>query len=895
MRTVAAVVALVVCVHAGLWALVRDHISAPNVDGQLASVSYAPFEGNVHPDAGGLANAEHIRADLKLLAPLTRAVRTYSATGGVELVPAIASEFGLRVTLGAWLDKDQDRNEREIRSVIDLARRNSNVSSIVVGNETVYRDDVKIADLIQYIQRVKRAVSVPVTTGEIWSVWRDHPELVSAVDYIAVHILPYWEGVPEKSAVDAAIGGYETLRRLYPGKRIVIAEFGWPSAGYNFKDATPGRIEQAVVLRDFVSRAEAFGIDYNIVEAIDQPWKIFEGGVGPYWGMFDAARQPKFSWTGTITNPDHWRLAGIALLVSVLLSMPILATAGVTIWQAATLAAAANVVGAWFAAVFAYWNGHYFVPGAAFALGFGTLLLVPLIIIALSRVEEIAQIAFGRKPRRLINAPPLMPEISVPKVSIHIPAHNEPPEMLKQTLDAVARLDYPNFECVLVINNTPDPAMWLPIEEHCRLLGERFKFLRADNVAGFKAGALRLAMANSAADAEVIGIIDADYVVDASWLKDLVPLFRDPSVGLVQAPQDHRDGQRSVMHQAMNGEYAGFFDIGMVQRNEYNAIVVHGTMCLVRRAALEAAGGWSSDTICEDTDLGLTLLELGWQAHYTNRRYGHGLLPDNFEAYKKQRHRWAYGGFQILKKHWRRFLPGASRLSRDQKREFGLGWLNWLGAESIGVTVAILNILWVPVIAFLDIAVPDRILTIPILASFVVSVAHFVTLYRIRVRANAGGLVGSVLAAMSVQWTVARAVGFGLIKDHLPFVRTAKGGTRRSVDFHAFWEAVLAGLLISGALVLIATNYKQIREINVFAVVLMIQSLPFVAAVSLAVMERTRLNEFAYWRSLDRRFAELFGRRAPIAATVVTTVPAQVAQVVQAVQAVAQEQRELAQ
>ena len=895
MRTVAAVVALVVCVHAGLWALVRDHISAPNVDGQLASVSYAPFEGNVHPDAGGLANAEHIRADLKLLAPLTRAVRTYSATGGVELVPAIASEFGLRVTLGAWLDKDQDRNEREIRSVIDLARRNSNVSSIVVGNETVYRDDVKIADLIQYIQRVKRAVSVPVTTGEIWSVWRDHPELVSAVDYIAVHILPYWEGVPEKSAVDAAIGGYETLRRLYPGKRIVIAEFGWPSAGYNFKDATPGRTEQAVVLRDFVSRAEAFGIDYNIVEAIDQPWKIFEGGVGPYWGMFDAARQPKFSWTGTITNPDHWRLAGIALLVSVLLSMPILATAGVTIWQAATLAAAANVVGAWFAAVFAYWNGHYFVPGAAFALGFGTLLLVPLIIIALSRVEEIAQIAFGRKPRRLINAPPLMPEISVPKVSIHIPAHNEPPEMLKQTLDAVARLDYPNFECVLVINNTPDPAMWLPIEEHCRLLGERFKFLRADNVAGFKAGALRLAMANSAADAEVIGIIDADYVVDASWLKDLVPLFRDPSVGLVQALRDNSDGERSVMHQAMNGEYAGFFDIGMVQRNEYNAIVVHGTMCLVRRAALEAAGGWSSDTICEDTDLGLTLLELGWQAHYTNRRYGHGLLPDNFEAYKKQRHRWAYGGFQILKKHWRRFLPGASRLTRDQKREFGLGWLNWLGAESIGVTVAILNILWVPVIAFLDIAVPDRILTIPILASFVVSVAHFVTLYRIRVRANTGGLVGSVLAAMSVQWTVARAVAFGLIKDHLPFVRTAKGGTRRSVDFHAFWEAVLAGLLISGALVLIATNYKQIREINVFAVVLMIQSLPFVAAVSLAVMERTRLNEFAYWRSLDRRFAELFGRRAPIAATVVTTVPAQVAQVVQAVQAVAQEQRELAQ
>ena len=105
----------------------------------------------------------------------------------------------------------------------------------------------------------------------------------------------------------------------------MIAEFGWPSAGYNLKNANPGRIEQAVVLRDFVSRAEAYGIDYNIVEAIDQPWKIFEGGVGPYWGLFDASRHPKFSWTGTITDPDHWRLAGIALLVSVLLSLPILA------------------------------------------------------------------------------------------------------------------------------------------------------------------------------------------------------------------------------------------------------------------------------------------------------------------------------------------------------------------------------------------------------------------------------------------------------------------------------------------------------------------------------------------------------------------------------------------
>ncbi len=635
MRTVAAVIALLACVQAGLWALGRDSLNAPNIEGQLASVSYAPFASSTNPDEGGVATAEQIRADLKTLAPLTRAIRLYSSTGGVELVPGIAREFGLNVAVGAWIDKHADRNEREIETAIDLAKRHSNVKSVIVGNETIYRDDQTVPELIKKIQRVKRATNVPVSTGEIYSVWLEHPELVSAVDYIAAHVLPYWEGFSAKQTVDQAIVIYDKLRKAYPGKRIVIAEFGWPSAGYNYHNAYPGRLEQAQVLRDFVSRARAYGIDYNIVEAIDQPWKTFEGGVGPYWGIFNAAREPKFNWTGPITDPDHWRLAAIALLVSVLLSLPILAMATVTLPQAAMLAGCANVVGAWFSAVFAYWNGHYFVPGAVFAFGFGTLLLIPLIVIAMARVEEIAAIAFGRKPRRLIEAPPLAPDASAPKVSIHIPAYREPPEMLKQTLDAVARLDYPNYECVVVINNTPDPAFWVPVEEHCRVLGEHFKFVRADNIVGFKAGALQLAQNHTAPDTEIIGVIDADYVVDTNWLKNLVPQFADTSVGLVQAPQDHRDAGRSLMHHAMNGEYAGFFDIGMVQRNESNAIIVHGTMCLIRRAALDAVGGWSSDTICEDTDLGLTLLEHGWHAHYTNRRYGHGLLPELVRCLQK--------------------------------------------------------------------------------------------------------------------------------------------------------------------------------------------------------------------------------------------------------------------
>jgi exo-beta-1,3-glucanase (GH17 family)/cellulose synthase/poly-beta-1,6-N-acetylglucosamine synthase-like glycosyltransferase len=876
MRSVAVVVTLVACVHAAAWALVRGQATAPDFGGQLASVSYAPYSNSAHPDTGDAATEQQIRADLKVIAPYTRAIRTYSSTGGVELVPQVAAEFGLKVTVGAWIDKDAKRNEREIVSAIALARRHSNVNGIVVGNETIFRADQTVDDLLAMIERVKRNSPVPVTTGEIWSTWKENPKLAYSVDFIAAHILPYWNNVSAANAVDEAVRRYDELRGRYPGKRIVVAEFGWPSAGYNRYKSDPGRIEQAEVLRTFVSRAEASGIDYNIVEAIDQPWKVFEGSVGPYWGLFDASRAPKFSWAGPITDSDHWKLAGLSVLIGLLMSLPILALSRATIPQTVLLGVSANVVGAWIATVFAYWKGHYFVPGAAFALGLGLTLLVPLVAIALARMQEIAAVAFGQKPLRLVPSPPMAAELPAPKVSIHVPAYREPPEMLKQTLDAVARLDYPNFECVVVINNTPDAAFWRPIEEHCRALGERFKFVNAESLPGFKAGALRLALVHTASDAEIIGVIDADYVVRPEWLKDLVPLFADAKVGLVQAPQDHRDADRSLMHDAMNCEYAGFFDIGMVQRNEVNAIITHGTMCLIRRTALEAAGSWSSDTICEDSDLGLTILELGYVAHYTNRRYGHGLLPDTFEAYKKQRNRWAYGGLQIVKKHWRRFLPGESQLTREQKREYALGWLNWLGAESVGVVVAILNLLWVPIVAFAGIAVPDKILTIPIAAAFVVSLAHFFALYPRRVPIARGKLMRAVFTAMSVQWTVARAVGQGLIKDHLPFVRTAKGGrARKGREFQAFWEAVLGALLLIGAVTLVVRNETQVREIYIFAAVLVIQSLPFLSAVAIAALEGTRFNEFAFWRNLEARLALPLPRRPTFAKAVVAEAPAQ--------------------
>jgi exo-beta-1,3-glucanase (GH17 family)/cellulose synthase/poly-beta-1,6-N-acetylglucosamine synthase-like glycosyltransferase len=858
---VAVVVALATALHASVWLFMHERVSPPNASGVLSSVSFSPINPS-HNGEVDKTTEKQIRSDLAAVAPYTRAVRTYSVSNGLDLVPQLASEYGLRVTLGVWINDWEQQNEREIETAITLTKHYRNVESIIVGNETIFRAQAEhrnnplynanetVRDLIAKIQRVKREVSVPVTTAEVPNVWLEYPQLASSVDYIAVHILPYWEGLPGSAAVDHALNAYEKLRQTYPGKRIVIAEFGWPSAGLNRKDAMPSPLIQAEVVRDFITRADALGIDYSIVEAFDQPWKTNEGSVGPYWGIFNADRHPKFSFAGTVEEPNFTLKVIAALAIGVLLSIPIFAIPRVTAAQATVLALTASAIGAWFANVVDYWVTHYFVLGSQVAMFVGAGLLVPLIMIMKRRVEELAAIIFGDKPARLLAQGSGLPE-KPPLVSIHIPACREPPDMLRQTLDSVAQLDWPNLECVVVINNTPDPAFWAPIEDHCCVLGPRFKFLRVDRLQGFKAGALRLALEHTAPEAEIIGVLDADYVVHPDWLKDLVPAFADARVGFVQAPQDHRDADRHITQMVMNREYAGFFDIGMVQRNEVNAIVAHGTMCLIRREALIDAGGWSSDTIVEDTDLGLSMLERGWRAHYTQRRYGWGLLPSDFAAYKRQRHRWAYGGTQLIKKHWRAFLPGRSLLTPQQRAQYLFGWLTWLGAESLGVLIAILNLGWMPLVAFLGIAVPEAVLTLPVLATFAVMLLHFMVLYRTRVQAPIFASLGAALSAMALQFTVGRAVADGVMRDELPFVRTAKGAAARwSLRFPAIWEAVLGGTLLLGSLILHLTNEQQVHEISIFSAVLLVQSLPFLAAVGIALIERSPLNAAATWRRL---------------------------------------------
>ncbi|KAF0143216.1 MAG: glycosyl transferase, partial [Rhodospirillaceae bacterium] len=532
MRTVVVAALIAAALHASAWFFTHRVTAPPENETTFQSLSLAPYAKDQDPANGDVPTAEQIDHDLARIAPYTRAVRTYTTTGGPELVPMLAHRHGLAVSIGAWVDTNGEHSRREIEAAIELARTHRNVRAVLVGNEMLYRGDKTEDEIVAMIRHVRKRVKVPVSTGEIWSEWLKNPRLVNAVDFIAVHILPYWEGVPAEQAVSYALTQLDELRRTYPGKRIVVAEFGWPSNGANKFKAKADPVLQGQVIRQFLAEAHRRGIEYNVVEAFDQPWKNSENhGVGPYWGIFNADRQIKFPLTGVVENRTNRLLAVASLVVGFALTIAGLRRRRATFGHAFAYATAANALGVGLVMAGAYPFLNYMNWGIWIMWGLGSFLLLPLVLISLAKVHELAEVLLGVRPRRLLTPfggrPPMA---RLPKVSVHIPAYREPPAMLKAALDAVAALDYPSFEVLVILNNTPEEEYWKPIEMHCKRLGERFKFVFLPRVAGFKAGAMNAALPFMAADAEIIAVIDADYVVHRDWLKDLVPHFADPQV-----------------------------------------------------------------------------------------------------------------------------------------------------------------------------------------------------------------------------------------------------------------------------------------------------------------------------------------------------------------------------
>ena len=244
-----------------------------------------------------------------------------------------------------------------------------------------------------------------------------------------------------------------------------------------------------------------------------------------------------------------------------------------------------------------------------------------------------------------------------PKVSFHVPCYAEPPEIVCATLDSLHRMRYPNFEVVVVDNNTLDPDLWRPVERHCAQLGSHFRFFHIAPLAGAKAGALNFALRHTATEAELIAVVDADYQAEPDFLEKLVGFFDDPTLGFVQTPHDYRRWQGNPYQQACYWEYLPYLRLGVTGLSEWVASFIIGTMCLVRRSALEEVGGWAEWCLTEDSECAVRLHALGYSSIFLPQTFGRGLIPETFEGYKKQRWRWTIGPIQQLNKHWRLYLP----------------------------------------------------------------------------------------------------------------------------------------------------------------------------------------------------------------------------------------------
>lgn len=260
-------------------------------------------------------------------------------------------------------------------------------------------------------------------------------------------------------------------------------------------------------------------------------------------------------------------------------------------------------------------------------------------------------------------ADPLHPR-RAPKVSIHIPCYAEPPEVVIATIDALAALDYPDFEVLVIDNNTQDPDLWMPLQAYCEKLNHgrtdnRYRFFHVAPLDGAKAGALNYLLSNGhvSPDADLIAVIDADYLSQPDFLSRLTGFFEDPRIGYVQTPHDYREHEDSAYLTACYWEYMPNNKIEMSGLNEYNSAITIGTMCIIRKQALFDAGLWAEWCLTEDSEVSVRIRALGYDGIYLRETFGRGLIPETFEDYKKQRFRWVAGPVQQLRRHWRLYLP----------------------------------------------------------------------------------------------------------------------------------------------------------------------------------------------------------------------------------------------
>ncbi|MFA6364931.1 MAG: glycosyltransferase [Candidatus Paceibacterota bacterium] len=802
----------------------------------IQCISYDPRHIYVNNMSGDNTpvDLEAVDRDLKIISKLTKCIRLYRSVGGMSEVPRIAAKYGIEVIAGAWLEgKSKTEDDKvEIAALIDIANSNKNVKEVIVGNEVLQWGRMSVASLVAHIREVRAKVSVPVSTSENPALWRYFPEIVPEVDFISLHTLPYWDSVGSGNALDWAFNTYFEIKSLFKGKEVFIGEVGWPSEGPERKSSVPSLINQAEFITAFIQRADSLGINYNLFEAFDQPWKMFdEGRAGAHWGILKANGSLKSSLTGSVSNDEIWYVwASIISLVFfvfgifLILKFKRIRFYGYLLGFFIFFAFLTLFVLMFQTTISEYMLHRPFIW--LFIVPTYILLFVVLEVQTFEAMEVVGRKELERNQRVFQNG-------FHPFVSLHLPCRNEDSEKVIRAIDSLLELEYENFEIVVVDNNTLDELLWKPIEEYARMHKEKVKFYHFDEMKGFKAGALNFALTVTDPRTEVIGVIDADYQVLPHWLSRTLPYFEDTTIAVVQAPQAHTEKDISSLGSFLFDEYNGFFGIGMVQRNERNAIIQHGTMTLIRKSLLTELGGWGEWSITEDAELGLRILNAGYSMHYVNEMLGYGEVAPSFEAYKKQRFRWVYGAVRISMKYWRELLGFRGKLNRIQRTSFVLGWISWF-AEGLYPVFIVLGVLGSALIMYDERFFPPVQFLYPIIFLLIARALIVVATYRERITKKWGRIIKAMIAGASLTPTISRAIWTAFVYAKKPFVQTRTiEHEKRSIALHILlcvWFCVSSAMLISSQGIF---N----KDASVWMITLLILSIPSICVLIMSALK----------------------------------------------------------
>jgi exo-beta-1,3-glucanase (GH17 family) len=289
-------------------------------ENKVQCVSYAPYYGKEQsPFVKDMwIDPAQIDKDLQLLSTISHCVRTYSVGQGMDYVPEAASKLGLKVYLGAWIGWTDADNIKEIMLATEKANAYPDtVKALIIGNEVFLRQEQTEAAMQRYFTLAKHQSHIPITYADVWEFWVKHKNIAQYIDFHTVHILPYWENNPVAVAdgTQHAEMVMQKMASLFT-KPIIIGETGWPSVGRQRSESKPSLVNQARYIREFLQKADEKQWQYNLIEAIDQPWKrVLEGTVGGYWGLMTADLVPKFSLTGEVSERrDGYKLVVIAIV-----------------------------------------------------------------------------------------------------------------------------------------------------------------------------------------------------------------------------------------------------------------------------------------------------------------------------------------------------------------------------------------------------------------------------------------------------------------------------------------------------------------------------------------------------------------------------------------------------